>query len=202
MPDSPGSTSPSRTTIDEVPRYPVPQQWKGQFLGPADAAGFQENLGPWKLAPELRTLAYKVAEEASDRGARIDNDYVDRTVFFWKGAGGATGGKPRYGKAVKLTQLAKWFADSWAGLEDYDRPDFVIWLAADHLTSATEATIKAVLLHELLHLDEDDNGNPTLAPHDVTSFHKEVLALGLWSPDLRRFAEHAQAGEQLRLAQG
>lgn len=100
----------------------------------------------------------------------------------WKKNGGRSKGNEVHGKCEKLSGLTKHFAQA----------DYVIWLAADHLTSwqYTNWQLQALIYHELLHIEveEDDDGNEKLTTrgHDCEMFVGELHHYGTWRDDLVR----------------
>jgi hypothetical protein len=53
---------------------------------------------------------------------------------------------------------------------------------------------EALTLHELLHLEENEQGRLEVVPHDVEEFGLVVATYGQWRPSLEAFAEQLSMG--------
>lgn len=112
-----------------------------------------------------------------------------QVAVLWKKTGGKRAGHAVFGKTSKRGGL----------LAAFTTADFIIWLAADHVTEAgyTERQITALLHHELLHIgwqepDEDDpdgEGKAVLVGHDFEFFAEEIRTYGAWEQMLQEAAE-------------
>lgn len=120
-------------------------------------------------APEIEKIALALIAEHFPTLRNVPIDYR------WKRRGGKSGGRAVLGKCIKISGLLKHYADV----------AFVIWLAADNLTAmrATAYQIEALTFHELLHAETDEEGEPTINPHDFEGFAKEIELYGLWKSD-------------------
>jgi len=109
-------------------------------------------------------------------------------AYLWKQKGGTRDGKAVLGKCVLVRGLLAHFCPA----------RFIIWLAADHLrdAKASRYLVEAILYHEMLHVGEDEDGEPVLIPHEFTGFAAELRRYGAYTHDLR--VAH-QAFEQMPL---
>ena len=76
--------------------------------------------------------------------------------------------------------------------------DYLIWLALDTWENLTAMQRKALVDHELCHIDT----NGRLRGHDVEEFGEIIRRYGLWTPDLFRLQETFERACQLRLPVG
>mgnify|MGYP001572486283 CR=1 FL=1 len=127
---------------------------------------------------ELRKIAEDLIYRPSLHLAHLDRIPIS---YLWKQKGGASHGKETLGKCQVATGLVKHFSEV----------SFVIWLAADHLRErkATNTFVEACLYHELLHIEEDEDGKLVLRDHQFEGFVDEVKAFGLWQEGLTRAKE-------------
>jgi hypothetical protein len=122
--------------------------------------------------------------------------------FAWKRTGGKSTGMATLGKCVKLSGLTLYFG----------KVDFVVWLAADHCRDRAGINLAALMFHELLHIDQDENGLPTSRGHEFEGFSAEIERFGIWRESIRPIAtafkespfpeEQANEGSDRRPARG
>ncbi|HZS02225.1 MAG TPA: putative metallopeptidase [Chloroflexota bacterium] len=152
---------------DPDERYPVPVE-----------GAFQGDFLP---APELEQVAHALIRkhEMLDGGLGEEN-----LTVLWKRKGGSSGGVPTLGKCAKLSGLARFFG----------HVEFVIWVAADHARAEglTRWQVEALVYHELLHAELDDEKGWTRRGHDVEVFAAELAEYGAWRRDLSMFMEVAR----------
>ena len=142
----------------------------------------------YRPAPDLVAIARQLQERHDATFAHLNEC---RVVYLWKREGGKSNGKETHGKCQKPSPLVKFLTGGDSG-----GADFIIWLAADHLTNHeyTRLQVEAILFHEMLHtsLDEPEEvGKPAKAKivaHDVEAFELEVEVYGLWRLELRSMA--------------
>jgi len=148
---------------DPDERYPVPvdDAFQGDFLP----------------APELEEVALALMREHR----MLDDELEANVTVLWKRKGGTSGGRPTLGKCAKLSGLARFFGNV----------EFVVWVAADHVRAEglTRWQVEALLYHELLHADLDDEKGWTTRGHDVEVFAAELAEYGAWKRDLSMFVE-------------
>ena len=162
--DAGPSAPPFDTTIGPDDPYPVPDD---------TTFGGHEYLA----APDLHELAQDLIGEH----AALDAAGEWHIRYLWRRKGGSSRGKMTFGRCQKLSGLARHFAAA----------DFVVYIAADHATAYefTRRQLEALLFHELLHIDteEDDHGTrkPVHRAHDAEVFRAELEVYGLWDEGLR-----------------
>ena len=118
-----------------------------------------------------------------------------RVVYFWKGKGGTSKGKPVLGRAGMASGIAGHLTQG----------TFHVVMSADHCRELTNLELEAAIYHQLLHLEEreteDSEGevtqSPAIRPHDFEGFRSELDRYGFWNQDIRG-AAHSFA-TQLRL---
>ena len=122
---------------------------------------------------ELRKIAETLISRPSLHLAHLDRIPIS---YLWKQKGGASHGKSTLGKCQVATGLIKHFSEV----------SFVIWLAADHLGDAnvSKTFVEACLYHELLHIEENEDGKLVLRNHDFEGFVEELKIYGCWREDL------------------
>lgn len=137
--------------------------------------------------PEKRELAFLPAPEleavANELIGELDEFLhlrMVRIVYRWKRDGLRVGGRARLSGNQKLSGLV---ADTLGAR-------FLVWVAANHLTSAsvTAWQFEALVYHELMHIRSGDGARD----HDFAGFVTELQRYGMWRLDLR------SAGEALR----
>lgn len=125
------------------------------------------------VAKDLTAIGVSLMDHYEAQFAHLRKLHI---VYAWKRAGGASNGNSTLGKCIKSSGLTKFFSDS----------DFVIWLAADHLrevnrgNAATFWQIEALVYHEMMHAQVNDQGAPTMRGHDFEGFGKEISEYGAW----------------------
>jgi len=67
--------------------------------------------------------------------------------------------------------------------------DVAIWVDERYWQRFTERQREAVVMHELLHIGQNDAGKVKLLEHSVEEFGLVVATYGQWLPELERFAE-------------
>jgi predicted metallopeptidase len=72
-------------------------------------------------------------------------------------------------------------------------PEVMIWVDARYWKVFNQPRREAVVLHELCHISQDDQGRLKLVKHDVEEFAMVVRQYGPWLPTIEHF------GEQLNL---
>jgi hypothetical protein len=163
--DSPGEqgTLPG-TPEPEQDEYSIP--FEGQF-----------NSQDYMAAPGIQEIA--------ERYIGADNDFGHlrgvRIRYLWKRRGGLKGGNPRLAALIKP-----------GGLSAYalGRPQFALWLAADHVREAklTPQQIDALIYDQLARAvqDDDDHDQLRVAGPDFEGMIATVQRFGIaWLPDLR-----------------
>lgn len=146
-------------------QYPVPMRDNADF---------------WP-APDIEQIARALI---SQHETRFGNLSQVRIEYRWKATGGKSGGKLTFGKCVKVSGLA-------AELSRRDDEDtaatFVIWLAADNVSNRqmSRLQVEALVYHELCHAYVDEDGKPSVHPHDFSAFKSEVAIYGDWTSDLQ-----------------
>lgn len=165
------------TAGDPEDDYPVPTAER--FLAEGDPDFLD--------APDLEEVATAIV------AARPSLRWLEKRTltFLWKRQGGSAAGKIALGACVKPTGLVK----------HYNKSDFIIWLAADHIGGAylDRWQVEALLTHELLHCDWTDKDKPALRPHQFEGFTAELEWYGAWQADLQAMIE---AARQLPLFEG
>lgn len=114
-------------------------------------------------------------------------------AYLWKRTGGKSKDRVTLGKCIKTAGLVHFFG----------RTDYVIWLAADHSLRihndflnkqrAQDLNLAALVYHELLHIDRDENGSPSTKGHEFEGFASEIERFGIWRDDMRQIATAFQA---------
>lgn len=165
----------------------VPRAWLDAFpyRTPDDDDAPHDDYLP---APEVATIAHALIGEHRALFKHLDEVEID---FRWKRRGGSSAGKVTLGKCIKVSGLTK----------VYTTATWTIWLAADHCLTLDAYQLEALIFHELLHAEEDEDGKPTIAPHDFEGFGKEIEHYGLWKRDLV-LAGRAVQSQQLPLFSG
>jgi hypothetical protein len=139
--------------------YPIPEA--DQFFG---TRGYLP-------AEDLETIAEQLIAEYPQHVGHLEQYTI---VFLWKGKANRRG----WTKAAK--DLLGHFAPS---------VDFVIWLGADVLREEqfTHGQVRKQVLHELLHIVEDDKGRIGVrADHDFEGYVVELELFGPWTAELSR----------------
>jgi hypothetical protein len=102
-----------------------------------------------------------------------------RIDYRWKRRGGSAAGKATLGKCVKVSGLVRHYTDA----------TWIIWLAADHALALDAYQLEALIFHELLHAETDEEGEkPIVRPHDFEGFACEIEEYGLWSQAAQQIA--------------
>ena len=117
-----------------------------------------------------------------------------RIVYFWKGKGGTSKGKPVIGKAAMAAGIIGHLTDA----------TFQVVMSADHCREMTNLQLEAAIYHQLLHFEEreteDSEGevtqSPAIRPHDFEGFRGELDRYAFWSDEFRGAAH--SFGTQLR----
>jgi hypothetical protein len=167
----------------------VPQAWLDEY----DWRTRDDDNAPhddYLPAPEIARIAAKLIAGCPDDFKHLADMAID---YRWKRRGGTRAGKATLGTCEKLS----------AEIRVYTEHRFLICLGADHLRDmrATYFQIEALVYHELLHAETDEDGQPTLAPHDFEGFAREIQRYGLWQHDYV-VAARAFAAVQLPLFRG
>lgn len=152
----------------------VPRAWLDADARrtPEDDAAPHDDYRP---APDVQ----HVAETLIAKHHRFRHLRDVRLDYRWKRRGGATAGKATLGKCVKASGLVK----------DYTDATWIVWLAADHALALDAFQLEALIFHQLLHAETDEEGEkPTLAGHEFEGFRAELEEYGLWSGSARHIA--------------
>lgn len=151
--------------------------------------------------------APQVADIANDLIDNVDDHkpLKDVTIeYVWRDKAPKSKGRLVLAKARKVTGLSAFLTNSSLGLPDIEANDsfFVVEVAADTWQRLTDEQRRALIDHELCHLqvDEDGDGRPVLSMrgHDLEEFAAIVERHGLWASDLATFG--SAVAEQLALA--
>ncbi len=140
------------------------------------------------------TTAYRLMEELIDaHHPRLEGSKI---AIAWRfGKRSDADGRLWLGSMKKGSDLDR----TMHGYDGVLTLNHEVWNSSDF----SEAQMRALLDHELCHLDvmNDSNGDPKLdeegrkvyriRKHDVEEFTEIVARHGCWKDDLRRFAEHA-----------
>lgn len=159
-------SAPALPDDTEDARVPDETEFSGDFLQDA----------------RLDLLAVQLIADFGDIGWLRDfNVHV-----LWKREGGKSSGSATLGKCVVPSGLTRFFART----EDNARPDWLIWIAADHLRDLqfTRYQLRALLFHELMHCRAQKKGEievPASRGHDAELFAAEVKYFGMWRGSLR-----------------
>lgn len=157
----------------------VPRAWLDADARrtPEDDAAPHDDYRP---APDVQ----HVAETLIAKHHRFRHLRDVRLDYRWKRRGGATAGKATLGKCVKVSGLVK----------DYTDATWIVWLAADHALALDAYQLEALIFHELLHAETDEEGEkPIVRPHDAECFVAEIEHYGLWMTDLVRVGQAARS---------
>lgn len=145
----------------------------GEIRAPAD----DSFVGDYIADPKLADLAQVLIQNCEELSAGCEEFRIE---YLWKRKGGKSSGSITWGMCIKLSGLAKYFG----------KVDFVIWLAADHYRDAgANANPAARIFHELMHVDQDENGQPATRPHELEGFSAEVERFGIWRPSMNAIAK-------------
>lgn len=125
----------------------------------------------------LRLVAESLLDEFPDDFVDLRSDAAPMIDYKWKRLGGVHNGNAVLGKCVKLSGLAKHYSRG---------TDFVIWLAADNAEDfqLDETQVRAVMYHELNHVEVLEEGVYRVRGHDLEIFVNEVRRFGAWKPEL------------------
>jgi hypothetical protein len=126
--------------------------------------------------PKLEKLARVLIENCEELCAGARDELAIK--FLWKRTGGKSSGMATLGKCARLSGLVKFFGEV----------DFVIWLAADHCRDRDGINLAALMFHELMHVDQDDKGQPAIRAHEFEGFSAEIDRFGLWRESMRPIA--------------
>ncbi len=124
--------------------------------------------------PKLQILADVLIEHCDE----VEAAGEFKIAYAWKRGGGKSSGMATLGKCIKLSGLTLYFG----------KVDFVIWLAADHCRDRAGINLAALMFHELLHVDRDENGNPSTRSHEFEGFAAEIERFGIWRESIRPIA--------------
>lgn len=80
--------------------------------------------------------------------------------------------------------------------------DFLVTFADDEWQNLDMHQRRALVDHELCHLEYDENLAATLRAHDVEEFVEIIERYGLWQPDIRRMANAIQGQFDFALTKG
>lgn len=151
----------------------------------------------WR-APEVK----KIADELILKH-HVHLNRVDISIrYLFREPAAKSRGRVVYGKARKVSGLNAYLV----GLEHADRLDddelvefFVVEIARVEWIGLTEAQRRALVDHELCHLDVEltDAGDIKLVTrgHDLEEFNEVVKRHGLWRPTVVKFAEVAKSAQ-------
>ena len=106
-------------------------------------------------------------------------------VIAWEGER-KSGGSLVLGKARKVSEnMRPLMADEMI--------DAVIEISADFWSSATSNQKRALMDHELHHLDVNENDQLAMRGHDIEEFNAVIRRYGFWLEDVHRTAAAVQA---------
>lgn len=139
----------------------------------------------YREAPDLRRIANKLI----DAGAISLPQGTDVT-YLWKAKGGKSHDLATFGKCIKLSGLAKYFAHYM------EESQFIVWLAADWAREfpLDAFQVEGLVYHELAHIGPefdkkgDPTGNAILVGHNFEGFKGEIERYGLYMPDAKYIA--------------
>lgn len=129
--------------------------------------------------PKLAKLARVLIENCDELSPGCEEFRIE---YLWKRTGGKSSGSVTLGKCNKISGLTLYFG----------KVDFVIWLAADHCRDREGINFSALMFHELLHVDQDENGQPALRAHEFEGFSAEIERFGIWRESMRPIAKAFQ----------
>ena len=139
-----------------------------------------------KAPEEVLTLAGELIEAYHDKLTGGAIGFIFREDIQMKG------GKRVLGSAAKVPAKVRPFVDL----------DFIITLDALFYRSASPLQRRALIDHELCHLDYSEEGGadvPKLVGHDFEEFRVIILRYGLWTPDLEESRESFEQALQIPL---
>jgi hypothetical protein len=137
------------------------------------------------IAPDLKKVGERLIETyPSDFGYLVGANIL----YLWKAKGGESGGRETWGKCIRPTGLASFFATE--GVAAGDPVDYFIWVAADHLREAraNRRTVCALIFHELKHTQMGEKGYVVVG-HEFEGFAREIEEFGMWQHSIKRIAE-------------
>jgi hypothetical protein len=136
-------------------------------------------IGDYMADERLSSLAAVLIENCDELSVGCTEFRIE---YLWKRTGGKSSGMVTLGKCNKLSGLAKYFG----------KTDFVIWLAADHCRDRDGINFAALMFHELMHIDQDEKGQPATRAHEFEGFSAEVARFGIWRESMRPIARAFQ----------
>ena len=136
-------------------------------------------VGDYMADENLTSLAAVLIENCDELSAGCEEFRIE---YLWKRTGGKSSGMAPLGKCNKLSGLTKYFG----------KTDFVIWLAADHCRDREGINFAALMFHELMHVDQDEKGQPATRAHEFEGFSSEVNRFGIWRESMRPIAKAFQ----------
>jgi hypothetical protein len=120
------------------------------------------------LAPDLARIGRNLIDRYAEDFSCLVESEID---YFWKRAGGVSGGQSVLGKCVKVTGALKFYSDK----------DFLIWLAADNCAKFDYYKLTATVFHELKHAWFNSQASKAeLIGHDFEGFAREIEIFGAW----------------------
>jgi hypothetical protein len=140
----------------------------------------------WPAGPSTIQLAHELIKKYHTKasGAAV--------AYIFKAKHAETAGKVVLGTCAKQSPKSK-LLHGW---------DYIIELAWDFWCALNQTQREAMLLHELMHIDWDEDVWK-IQPHSVEEHTEVIEAYGLWKPDLQAFAraimELEDGGGQMRL---
>jgi hypothetical protein len=143
----------------------------------------QFNGADFMAAPGIEEIAERFINDESD----FEHLIGLRIRYFWKRRGGLKGGNKRLGALVKP-----------GGLSAYalGRPQFALWLAADHVRDAklTREQFDALVYDMLCRAqrDPDDHDQYRVIGSDFEGMIATVKRFGLWQMDLRELGANVK----------
>lgn len=157
----------------QTERIPIPtdKEFKGDTFQPA-------------------AMVKEIAEELLDKHHRFVDFRSLSIDYLWKAQGGKSQGRPRLAQIMKVSGVWTHYADA----------QFIVWVAADHLTALFEGApqaprraMEALIYHELCHLTWDaEQGEAKLQGPEFAGFLDELALYGDVLPDLRKVRETIQ----------
>lgn len=143
-------------------------------------------------APEVRAIAKDIIASHHRHLLNATIRYVFRDEAAKKGS------KVILGTARKIGGLNAFLASSHLDMNEAE-DFFVIEIAADEWQHLDHKQRAALVDHELMHCDVDEDGKLKMVPHDLEEFTSIVRRHGLWKEDVRDFAHEVQRALPLEM---
>ncbi|MHB1870845.1 MAG: putative metallopeptidase [Steroidobacteraceae bacterium] len=161
-----------------------------------DAPAEEEStIATFASAPDVEKIARELIPQYHTHLAEARIAY--RARVSGEGQEWRSRGHLVWGKAVAVSGPVRELTGD--GEEPYD---FMLIVNGDIWFALSETGHKAVVDHQLSHMQRSDGGVFSIGPHDAEEFGPVVVRWGLWNPDLEHFAaaiQDAPGSRQLRL---